>query len=196
MSHSRWENNQTDAMDCCSPATRNKARAKGLAYAVVMLAVLTVDMGIMYASAMVCDAKRRPYIWLSRGFSCFLSAAHVGFIVTWTVAAAADNVQLMTVGITGVAVRLLGKIVYSTIDFIVSLITKPKISHVVALLTLHIEELPAMPFSPGYPTVILLSIELCFLAGLNNYSEIFKKSTEGNNDDSANAAGNRDNSNN
>ncbi|KAL1475237.1 hypothetical protein MTO96_037443 [Rhipicephalus appendiculatus] len=160
MSHSRWEKNQTDAMDCCSPATRNKARAKGLAYAVVMLAVLTIDMGIMYASAMVCDAKRRPYIWLSRGFSCFLSAAHVGFIVTWTVAAAADNVQLMTVGITGVAVRLLGKIVYSTIVFIVSLIT------------------------------------LCFLAGLNNYSEIFKKSTEGNNDDSANAAGNRDNSNN
>ncbi|KAL1428443.1 hypothetical protein MTO96_002819 [Rhipicephalus appendiculatus] len=170
-------------MDCCNPVTRNKARAKGVVYAALMLMILAAEMLIMYASAMVCDANRRTYIWLSWGFTCFLSAAHVGFIVTWTVAAARDNVLWMTVGITGVAVRILGKLVYSTIDVIVSMTTKPTISETIALLTLHIEELPGMLFSPMYPNLILLFTELCFLMGMNTYATICKRAAEGSSDD-------------
>ncbi|KAH8039033.1 hypothetical protein HPB51_004958 [Rhipicephalus microplus] len=193
-------------MDCCSPATRNKARAKGFAYAdnvmwmtvgitgvavrmvgklvystidvivsmttkptiseiialltlhleeVVMLAVLALQMGAMYALAMVCDAKRRPSVWLSWGFSCFLGAAHVGFIVTWTVAAARDNVQLMAVGITGIAVRLLGRIVYIVFDAIASIIAKPKTSQIIALISLHLEEVSVIDPNCISPTVEL-----------------------------------------
>ncbi|KAL3244276.1 hypothetical protein MRX96_018899 [Rhipicephalus microplus] len=95
-------------MDCCSPATRNRARAKGLTYA--------------------------------------------------------DNVIWMTVGITGVAVRMVGKLVYSTIDVIVSMTTKPTISEIIALLTLHLEE-------------------LCFLMCMNTYTTICKRAAEGSSDD-------------
>ncbi|XP_075741566.1 uncharacterized protein LOC142802743 [Rhipicephalus microplus] len=109
----------------------------------------------------------------------------------------------MAVGITGIAVRLLGRIVYIAVDAIASIIAKPKTSQMIALISLHLEELPAVLFSPVYPALLLLSIELCFLTGMNNYSEIFKKSMEQNGDDnddsvnaSANAAGSRDNSNN
>ncbi|XP_075743885.1 uncharacterized protein LOC142802744 [Rhipicephalus microplus] len=148
-----------------------------------MFIILAAEMFIMYALAMVCDAKRRPYIWLSRGFTCFLGAAHVGFIVTWTVAAARDNVMWMTVGITGVAVRMVGKLVYSTIDVIVSMTTKPTISEIIALLTLHLEELPAVLFSPMYPSVTLLLTELCFLMCMNTYTTICKRAAEGSSDD-------------
>ncbi|KAL1475238.1 hypothetical protein MTO96_037444 [Rhipicephalus appendiculatus] len=98
-----------------------------------------------------------------------------------------DNVLWMTVGITGVAVRILGKLVYSTIDVIVSMTTKPTISETIALLTLHIEELPGMLFSPMYPNLILLFTELCFLMGMNTYATICKRAAEGSsNDDSDN----------
>ncbi|KAL3244275.1 hypothetical protein MRX96_018898 [Rhipicephalus microplus] len=128
-----------------------------------MLAVLALQMGAMYASAMVCDAKRRPYVWLSWGVSCFLSATQVGFIVTWTVAAGQEK-RFET--LLSVCCNHAGK--------------RPPDDH-----------------------VMVSSSQLCFLTGMNNYSEIFKKSMEQNGDDnddsvnaSANAAGSRDNSNN
>ncbi|XP_065298775.2 uncharacterized protein [Dermacentor albipictus] len=145
----------------------------GVAYAVVMLVVLAVQAWFMCNAAMECEAKRRQYVWISWGFSCFLSAAHVGFIVTWIVAAGTDNVRLMTICVRGVAVRLVGVVVYFTLKVIVVANTKLTIGDIYALYSLHSEEhISASHQLPIYPFVVLMALECWFLSEMNKYVDI------------------------
>ncbi|XP_077507553.1 uncharacterized protein LOC144118504 isoform X2 [Amblyomma americanum] len=140
---------------------RNAARKMGLAYVVLSLQMLAVNVAFMYITAMSCEAKRRLYVWITWGCSCLLCAVHLGFIITWTVAAAQDNVRWMTIGVTGIAVRLVGIIVHSVVYSIVNIIsTKQRaLSHMVASEILHQEE--------G-----------CFLSSMTAYVEAVQKATD------------------
>ncbi|XP_075539670.1 uncharacterized protein LOC142574492 [Dermacentor variabilis] len=160
-------------MECCTASTRNSARRMGVAYAVVMLVVLAVQAGFMCNAAMECEANRRQYVWLSWGFSCFLSAAHVGFIVTWIVAAGTDSVRWMTICVRGVAVRLVGVVVYFTLKVIVEANTKPTIAEIYAQYFLHSgERISASEQLPSYPFVVLMALECWFLSEINKYVDI------------------------
>ncbi|XP_054933479.1 uncharacterized protein [Dermacentor andersoni] len=160
-------------MKCCTASTRNSARRMGVAYAVVMLVVLAVQTGFMCNAAMECEANRRQYIWMSWGFSCFLSAAHVGFIVTWIVAAGTDNVGWMTICVTGVAVRLVGVVVYFTLKVTVDANTKQTIAEIYAKHFLHSEErISASDQLSPYPFAVLMALECWFLSEMNKYVDI------------------------
>ncbi|XP_070390490.1 uncharacterized protein [Dermacentor albipictus] len=160
-------------MECCTASTRNSARRIGVAYAVMMLVVLAVQMGFMCSAAMECEANRRQYVWISWGFSCFLSAAHVGFIATWIVAAGTDNVRLMTICVVGVAVRLVGVVVYFTINVIVDANTEQTIAEIYALYLLHSEEhISASHQLPIYALIVLMALECWFLSEMNKYVDI------------------------
>ncbi|XP_070390491.1 uncharacterized protein [Dermacentor albipictus] len=150
-------------MECCTASTRNSARRIGVAYA----------MGFMCSAAMECEANRRQYVWISWGFSCFLSAAHVGFIATWIVAAGTDNVRLMTICVVGVAVRLVGVVVYFTINVIVDANTEQTIAEIYALYLLHSEEhISASHQLPIYALIVLMALECWFLSEMNKYVDI------------------------
>nr|XP_054934235.1 uncharacterized protein LOC126517103 [Dermacentor andersoni] len=138
-----------------------------------MLVVLAVQTGFMCNAAMECEANRRQYVWMSWGFSCFLSAAHVGFIVTWIVAAGTNNVRWMTICVMGVAVRLVGVVVYFTINVIVDANTKPTIAEIYALYVLHGEEhISASHQLPVYPFLVLMALECWFLSEMKKYVDI------------------------
>ncbi|XP_075539259.1 uncharacterized protein LOC142573945 isoform X2 [Dermacentor variabilis] len=92
--------------------SRNWARGLALAFTVVMVLALGIQMLLMYIDAILKDANIRPSIWISWGFSSFLMAANIGFIITWMVAAATDNVRWMTICLTGLSVRLVGTVIY------------------------------------------------------------------------------------
>ncbi|XP_054934230.1 uncharacterized protein [Dermacentor andersoni] len=108
--------------------TRNGARSAALAFTVVMVVALAMQMLGMYSSAILCDASTRPSVWISWGFSSFLMAANIGFIITWMVAAATDNVRRMRIGLTGVAVRLVGTAIYIIISRVEAALSKQTIS--------------------------------------------------------------------
>ncbi|XP_054933475.1 uncharacterized protein [Dermacentor andersoni] len=92
--------------------SRNCARGLALAFTVVMVLALGIQMLFMYMIAILRDANTRPSIWISWGISSFLMAANIGFIITWMVAAATDNLRWMTIGLTGTSVRLVGTVIY------------------------------------------------------------------------------------
>ncbi|XP_077507551.1 uncharacterized protein LOC144118504 isoform X1 [Amblyomma americanum] len=157
---------------------RNAARKMGLAYVVLSLQMLAVNVAFMYITAMSCEAKRRLYVWITWGCSCLLCAVHLGFIITWTVAAAQDNVRWMTIGVTGIAVRLVGIIVHSVVYSIVNIIsTKQRaLSHMVASEILHQEEEWSNP--PLLAFLFLVVIEGCFLSSMTAYVEAVQKATD------------------
>ncbi|XP_065298705.1 uncharacterized protein [Dermacentor albipictus] len=92
--------------------SRNWVRGLTLAFTVVMVLALGIQMTFMYRTAILTDANTRPHVWISWGIGSFLMAANIGFIITWMVAAARDNVRWMTIGLTGVSVRLVGTVIY------------------------------------------------------------------------------------
>ncbi|XP_075539257.1 uncharacterized protein LOC142573944 [Dermacentor variabilis] len=152
--------------------TRNNARGVALAFTVVMVLALAMQMVVMYSSAILCDARTRPSVWISWGFSSFLMAANIGFIITWMVAAATDNVRRMRIGLTGVAVRLVGTAIYIIISRVEAGLSKQTVSEKAAT-PLHVGE----NLFEGLwviPAVIMFGIECGFVVTMAGYTESCK----------------------
>ncbi|XP_070389224.1 uncharacterized protein [Dermacentor albipictus] len=152
--------------------SRNWVRGLTLAFTVVMVLALGIQMTFMYRTAILTDANTRPHVWISWGIGSFLMAANFGFIITWMVAAARDNVRRMRIGLTGVSVRLVGTAIYIIISRVEAGLSKQTASERVAAV-MHMGE-----FLLGslwvIPAVIMFGIECGFVATMASYTESCK----------------------
>ncbi|XP_075539258.1 uncharacterized protein LOC142573945 isoform X1 [Dermacentor variabilis] len=151
--------------------SRNWARGLALAFTVVMVLALGIQMLLMYIDAILKDANIRPSIWISWGFSSFLMAANIGFIITWMVAAATDNVRWMTICLTGLSVRLVGTVIYIFLCQVKAKLSEWTRSETAGNI-MRRQTLFADVWL--FPVGFMFAIECCFVAAMASYVESCK----------------------
>ncbi|XP_077508343.1 uncharacterized protein LOC144119650 [Amblyomma americanum] len=157
-------------MGCGASKGRRQARSAALSYALVSFVFLAVHLAVMFLSAMVCEAKRRPYVWLSKGFGCLLRVANLGFIIAWIVAVGQDSLQHMVFCTTAIATRLLGLCIYAVVYNVHDKV-KAESSADMIQFTLHWEELSSHFVVPA--TLMTAALEAYFLCSLIRYQRNF-----------------------